>query len=150
MKFWKNRPVRFGFSFISLKSKKPNWTKPKPKTTRNKTEPNRFEPVFVQKTEPNRNRFRFFFFSKNSVWLHFFIKTESNRKWLPLLSIILSIFLTQIIIFFRWIFRIIINIIIFITQIIILRIWKIFITHIIIFFILKLWIIMKIIILQHK
>jgi hypothetical protein len=58
---------RFGFSFISLKSKKPNWIEPKPKkneSNRQKTEPNRFEPGFVLKnqTEPNWNR---------SVWTSF-------------------------------------------------------------------------------
>jgi hypothetical protein len=61
---------RFGFSFISLKSKKPNWIEPKPKkneSNRQKTEPNWFEPGFVLK-KPNRtelkpvglNQFRFF------------------------------------------------------------------------------------------
>jgi len=76
--FLKNRPVQFGFSFIT---KKPNRTEPKPtknqkkpsqtgktepkpsQTEKNraktrKTEPNWFEPVFDLKnrTEPNRNR----------------------------------------------------------------------------------------------
>jgi hypothetical protein len=31
-------------------------------------------------------RFRFFFQKQISVWLFFFIKTEPNRKWSPLLS----------------------------------------------------------------
>ena len=61
LKFWKNRPVRFGFGFINLKPKKLNQT--------GKTEPNRFCP---KKTEPNRNRsvwtgFSFFFFNFNLV-----------------------------------------------------------------------------------
>jgi len=30
LKFWKNRPVWFGFSFISLKLKKSNRTEPNP------------------------------------------------------------------------------------------------------------------------
>ena len=67
LKFWKNRPVRFGF--ISLKPKKLNRTEPKPKKIRKnpsqtkpkpsqtkpkssqtkKTESNRFEPVFLLK-----------------------------------------------------------------------------------------------------
>jgi hypothetical protein len=88
LKFWKIRPVRFGFGFISLKPKKPNWTKTRKKTEPNqkiqaklknrtkpektepkssqteKTKPNRFEPVFVIKnqTEPKQvglNWFRF-------------------------------------------------------------------------------------------
>jgi len=82
LEFWKNRPVRFDFSFISLKPKKPNRTEPeqkkpnqtgnkpsqtgKTKPNRKKTEPNRFEPVFVKKqTEPKPvglNRFQLFFF----------------------------------------------------------------------------------------
>jgi len=58
LKFWKNRPDRFGFGFISLKPKKSNRTETnqaKPK----KTEPNR------AKTNPNR---------KNRA------KTEPNQK----------------------------------------------------------------------
>ena len=102
LNFWKNRPVRFGFGFITKKPKKPNRTeiekKPEKKpsqTEKNraktektrKTEPNRFEPVFALK-KPNRTetgrfdlvsvRFRFFQ-KKNSVWLLFLIKTEPNR-----------------------------------------------------------------------
>jgi hypothetical protein len=65
LKFWKNRPVWFGFGFISLKPKKqtesnPNRKKAEPnrkKTSqtkkiepkREKNEPNRFEPVFILK-----------------------------------------------------------------------------------------------------
>jgi hypothetical protein len=64
LKFWKNRPVRFGFGFINLKPKKPKRTEPKRKkpsqtgkkpSQNEKTEPNRFEPVFVLK-KLNRNR----------------------------------------------------------------------------------------------
>ena len=58
LKFWKNWPVQFGF--ICLKPKKPNRTqteenraKPKKPIQTEKTDPNRFEPVFVLKT--NRN-----------------------------------------------------------------------------------------------
>jgi hypothetical protein len=97
LKFWKNRPVWFSFGFISLKSKKPNRTETKknPEKTRakqkktdpnrknraknKKTEPNRknranrFEQVFVKKTEPNWNRsvwtsFGYFFQKQISVW----------------------------------------------------------------------------------
>ena len=46
--FWKNRPVRFGFGFISKKPKKPNRNRQK---TRKQTEPNRKNRA---KTEPNR------------------------------------------------------------------------------------------------
>jgi len=66
----------------------------KPSQTR-KTEPNRFEPVFVLKnrTEPNRNRSVWpgfgsvsVFFSKKKFWFGYFflIKTEPNRKLSPL------------------------------------------------------------------
>jgi hypothetical protein len=72
LKFWKNRPVRFGF--ISLK---PNRTE--------KTKKNRAKSVwtgfFFQKTEPKPvglNRFRFFFL--NSVWLLFFYKNRTKPK----------------------------------------------------------------------
>jgi hypothetical protein len=54
-------------------------TEPKPE----KTEPNQFEPVFVQKTEPKPvglNRFRFFFKKKIGLVTFFLIKTEPNRK----------------------------------------------------------------------
>jgi hypothetical protein len=54
-------------------------TEPKPE----KTEPNQFEPVFVQKTEPNPvglNRFRFFKKKKIGLVTFFLIKTEPNRK----------------------------------------------------------------------
>jgi hypothetical protein len=54
----------------------------KPEPNR-KTEPNRFEPVFVQKTEPNQNRSiwtGFGFLKKNRFDYFFFIKTEPNRK----------------------------------------------------------------------
>ena len=54
LNFLKNRPVRFGFGFIT---EKPNRTEPKPTNNRAKTgknraktgkpEPNRFEPVFA-------------------------------------------------------------------------------------------------------
>jgi hypothetical protein len=66
MKKTKNRPVRF--DFINLKPKKSNPNKKNPEKTRAKPEKNRAKPekpsqtgktVFVLKTEPNRNRFRF-------------------------------------------------------------------------------------------
>ena len=84
--------VRFGFGFISLKLKKQNRTKKnRAKTKPNqKTEPNRFEPVFILKnrTEPKPvglNRFRFdfgFFIKKKEIRFVFFflIKNEPNRK----------------------------------------------------------------------
>jgi hypothetical protein len=63
IKILKNRLVRFGFGFISLKSKKPNQTKPKPKKTR-KTEPKPRKPSQTGKIEANRFEpvsVRFFF-----------------------------------------------------------------------------------------
>ena len=87
LKFWKNRPVRFGFDFLSLEPEKPNRTR----TRTEKTGKNRAKPKKPSQTglnrfcskKPNRNRsvwtgFSFFFL--NSVWLLFFIKTEPNRK----------------------------------------------------------------------
>ena len=80
LKFWKNRPVRFGFGFISLKLKKPNRTqteknraklaknrvKPEKTEPNRKTKPNQFEPVFVLKNQTelkpvDLNQFRFGF-----------------------------------------------------------------------------------------
>jgi hypothetical protein len=101
-------PVRLSFSFISKKPKKrtesnpnkknqkktePNRKKPsqnqKKPSQIGKTEPNRFEPVFVLKNriEPkpvglNRFRFGFGFFSKYKIFglvTFFYIKTEPNR-----------------------------------------------------------------------
>ena len=86
--------VRFDFGFIRLKLKKLNRIEPKQKKPE-KTEPNRFEPVFVQKNwtelkSVGLNRFRF---EPISVFLKFFwfgyfflIKTEPNRKWSPLVA----------------------------------------------------------------
>jgi len=78
LKFWKNRPVRFGFGFISLKPKKPNQTEPKLKKIRKKPSQNR------KKTEPNRKKL-----SQNKkkrakpVWIGFCPKkpnrTETGR-----------------------------------------------------------------------
>jgi len=109
LKFWKNRPVWFGF--ISKKLKKPNWNKkirknpsqtgktepnqknqakqkkiqPKPEKTEPK--PRKPSPVWTgfcpKKTEPvglTWFRFGLVFFLNNSVWLFFLIKTEPNRK----------------------------------------------------------------------
>ena len=99
LKFKKNRPVWFDFGFISLKPKKPNRTElnsnrkklekiePKPSQTE-KTDPNRFESVVVQK-KPNRTKIsRFepvlvqfrFFFKKNFGLVIFFYKNRTNRK----------------------------------------------------------------------
>jgi hypothetical protein len=75
IQFWKNQPVRLGFDFISLKLKKPNPNRKKQKKNRGKpknqakpekTEPNRFDPVFILKNRTERkpvglNRFRFGF-----------------------------------------------------------------------------------------
>jgi len=76
LKFWKNRPVRFGFGFISLK---PSQTK--------KTKPNRFEPVFfLNRTRTGRFEPVSVFLKKFSLVI-FLIKTEPNRKWSPLSKI---------------------------------------------------------------
>jgi hypothetical protein len=75
LNFWKNQPVRFGFSFISLKPKKTErnqknraklvWTDFCPKNP-NQTETAWFEPVSVV-------------FLKNFGWVTFFlIKTEQK------------------------------------------------------------------------
>ena len=63
LKFWKNRPVRFGFGFISLKPKKPNQTQTGKKTEPNRKKTSQIEkPSKTEKIEPNR------------------VKTKSNRK----------------------------------------------------------------------
>jgi hypothetical protein len=73
------------------KPEKPSQTKKnRAKTGKNrakteKTEPNRFEPVFALKnrTEPKPvglTRFRFFFQKKISVWLFFFYKNQTKPK----------------------------------------------------------------------
>jgi hypothetical protein len=83
LKFWKNRPVRFRFykSKTEKTEPNPNWKKPKktePNRKIEKTESNRFEPVFVLKnlTEPkpvglNMFQFGFGFFKKNFILLFF-------------------------------------------------------------------------------
>ena len=89
----KNRPVRFGFGFISLKLKKQNRTQTKKnlkKTKPNrkktvKTEQNQFEPIFILKNEPNRTKTGRFkpilvFLLKKFSLIIFLIKTELNRK----------------------------------------------------------------------
>ena len=87
LEFWKNRPVRFGFGFISLKPKKSNRTKLKPKKTepnkKNQAEPsrkNQAKPIWTgfcsKQTEPNQNWSvwtGFVFLKKKSVWLLFFL-----------------------------------------------------------------------------
>ena len=61
----KNRPVQFGFGFISLKLKKQNRTQTE--KNRKKTKPNQKKTV---KTEPNRAK---------PVWTDFCLKNELNR-----------------------------------------------------------------------
>jgi hypothetical protein len=86
LKFWKNRPVRFGFSFISLKSK--NRTEPKPKKpSQIGKKPSQLVWTGFCPKKPNRNRSfwtSFGFFKKKIDLIIFFIKTESNQEW-PLL-----------------------------------------------------------------
>jgi len=72
LKFWKNRPVRFGFGFISLKTEKPNRNEPKPKTNRAKLVWTFFCP---KKTKSNLNWSvwtGFSFFKKNYSLVTFF------------------------------------------------------------------------------
>jgi hypothetical protein len=68
--------------FISLKPKK------KPSQTE-KTEPNRFEPVFVLKTEPkpvglNWFWFDFYFLKKKIGLITFFYKNQTESKMITL------------------------------------------------------------------
>jgi len=92
LKFWKNRPVWFGFGFLSLEpenrtepnpnrkkpEKKPSQTETKPSQTE-KTEPNQKNRAKPEKTELNRFEPVSVFFKKNSIWLLFLIKTEPNQ-----------------------------------------------------------------------
>ena len=73
----KTRPVRFGFGFISLKSKKPNWTEPKLKK-------NRAKPVWTGfcPKKPNQNRLvwtGFGFFKKKFNLIIFFNKNRTKN-----------------------------------------------------------------------
>jgi hypothetical protein len=104
LKFKKNRPVRFDFSFISLKLKKPNWTQTKKnwakqkktKSDWKKAKPGRKKTNPNQKTEPNRfcpqnnqtkpkpvglNRFQFYFLKKISFDYFIFYKNKTESKW---------------------------------------------------------------------
>jgi hypothetical protein len=69
--------------------KKPSQNRKKPSQNREnraktrKTDPNRFEPVFAQKTEPKPiglTRFRFFFQKKNFGLVTFFDKNRTEPK----------------------------------------------------------------------
>ena len=64
--------VRFDFGFINLKPKKPNRTEPKPE----KTESNRFEPVFVLKNQTKTRSYAPLTMSK-STFLHSQYKKNS-------------------------------------------------------------------------
>ena len=88
LKFLKNRPIRFGFGFISLKPKKPN-------RTQTETEPNRknraktvwtgFYPKKLKRTEPKPaglNRFRFF--KKKTIRYCYFFFTKIEPKMIIL------------------------------------------------------------------
>jgi len=89
LQFWKNWSIRFRFYKPETKKTKPNPTRKKPSQTGKKISQNRFEPVFVLKNQIELNRNQSGFFKKQiSVWLLFLIKTESNRKWSPLLSVL--------------------------------------------------------------
>ena len=101
LNFWKNRPVRFGFGFISKKPKKPNRTETdkKPEKKPSQTEPkprkpsqnrkNRAKPVWTGfcLKKPNRTetgRFDpvsvFFFKKKNFGLVIFFDKNRIEPK----------------------------------------------------------------------
>jgi hypothetical protein len=95
LNFWKNRPIRFGFGFISLKPKKPNRTKPKQKkssqTGKNwaktsQTGKNRVKPVWTGfcSKKPNRTETDRFepvsVFFLNSIWLFLFDKNQTEPK----------------------------------------------------------------------
>jgi hypothetical protein len=100
LNFWKNRPVRFRFFKPGTKKTELNpnrKNRAKPEKNLAKPEPNRFEPVFVLKnrTEPklvglNRFQFSFGFLKKKFSLVIFLIKIEPNRKWIPLIQIIIS------------------------------------------------------------
>jgi len=96
IKFWKNRPVRF----YKPKTEKTELN-PNRKKTRKKTEPNRKKlnqtglNRFCPK-KPNRNRSVWtgfgFFINNFSLVTFFYIKTESNRKWSPLILVMIILF----------------------------------------------------------
>ena len=81
--------VRFRFYKPETEKIEPNRIKPKQKKARKKlsqtgkTEPNRFELVFVLKNqiEPNPVGLnRFWFFKKKLIWLYFFDKNQTELK----------------------------------------------------------------------
>jgi len=91
LKFWKNRPVRVGFGFISLKLKNRTEHKPKKRAKQaknrakpEKTESNRFEPVFVLKNRnQNRSFWTSFGFLKKKWFDYFFYKNQIKSRMTP-------------------------------------------------------------------
>jgi len=67
IKILKNRPVQFGFGFISLKLKKPNRTESKPK----KPEKTESKPSQTEKTKSNK---------KKRVESVFILKNQNESK----------------------------------------------------------------------
>jgi hypothetical protein len=72
LKFWKNRPIRFCFGFISLKLKKSNWIKPSQTEKSKPNQKHRAKPVWTSffPKKPNQNwsiwtSFGFGFLKKN-------------------------------------------------------------------------------------
>ena len=85
LKFWKNRPVRFGFDFLSLEPEKPNRTRTE-KTGKNGAKPKKPSQTGLNRfcsKKPNRNRsvwtgFSFFFLKFGLVT--FFDKNRTEPK----------------------------------------------------------------------
>jgi methionine-rich copper-binding protein CopC len=69
LEFLKKQSVQFGFSFISLKLKKPNRIQTE-KTKKKRAKP---EKIRVKLNQTRTARFEL-------IWLLFLIKTEPNRK----------------------------------------------------------------------
>jgi hypothetical protein len=75
LKFWKNRPVRFGFGFISMKPKKTNRTQTQKK--QKKPSQTGFCP---KKLNRNRSVWTGFGFKKNQFGYFFFYKNQTKPK----------------------------------------------------------------------
>jgi hypothetical protein len=91
LKFSKNWPVQFDFSFINLKPKKLNRTEPKPKKTKKnrvKLDKNQVEPNKQSQTEkPSQTGLnRFLFFKKKLGFVIFFYKNRTEPKMITPIS----------------------------------------------------------------
>jgi len=76
LKFWTNRPVRFRFYKLETE----------------KTEPNRKNRFFFQKDRTEIGRFEPVSVVFLIMFGYFLIKTEPNRKWSPLILLVIGIF----------------------------------------------------------